>query len=71
MTGGVTPRSVVICSPRARSAVAAKSRTGFRAAVAANGTETENVAGSSDASAEAGMRPPRPVDWAAAVAAKD
>ena len=30
------------------------------------GAETEDVAGSSDAAAAAGMRPPRPVDWAAA-----
>jgi len=33
------------------------------------GTESEEVAGSSDAAAAAGMRPPRPVDWAAAGAA--
>jgi len=30
------------------------------------GTETEDVARSSDAAAAAGMRPPKPVDWAAA-----
>ena len=33
------------------------------------GAETEDVAGSSDAAAAVGMRPPRPVDWAAAGAA--
>jgi len=34
------------------------------------GTETEDVAGSSDAAAAAaGMLPPRPVNWAAAEAA--
>jgi len=33
--------------------------------------ETEDLAGSSDAAAAAGMRPPRPVDWAAAGAAED
>jgi len=33
------------------------------------GTETEDVAGSSDAAAAARTRPPRPVDWAAARAA--
>jgi len=33
------------------------------------GAETGDVAGSSDAAAAAGMRPPRPVDWAAAGAA--
>ena len=35
------------------------------------GTETEDLAGSSDVAAAAGMRPPRPVDWEAAGAAKD
>jgi len=33
--------------------------------------ETEDVAGSSDVAAAAGMGPPRPVDWAAAGAAED
>jgi len=33
------------------------------------GSETEDVAGSSDAAAAAGMRPPRTVDWATAGAA--
>ena len=35
------------------------------------GTETEDLAGSSDVAAAAGMRPPRPVDFAAAGAAED
>ena len=33
------------------------------------GSETEDVAGSSDAAAAVGMRPPRTVDWATAGAA--